>query len=157
NGATVAFNHSNALSYSGNISSSPTTGNLIKAGTGTLTLLGTNTYGGTTTISGGTLQLGDGGSSGSITGSVVNNAELAFNRTDIITFSGAISGTGAVTQSGTGTVTLSGTNSYTGGTNLNAGALALGSATALGTSGTIQFNGGALQFSAGNTTDYSSR
>jgi fibronectin-binding autotransporter adhesin len=79
--------------------------------------------------------------------------------------SGAIgngtSGTQAVTKAGTGTWTLSGPNTYTGGTVINGGVLALGSAAALGSSGTIRFGAagvaGTLQFSAANTTDYSSR
>ena len=41
---------------------------LTKSGTGTLTLTGTNTYTGGTTISAGTLQLGNAGATGSIVG-----------------------------------------------------------------------------------------
>ena len=40
------------------------------------------------------------------------------------TFSGMISGTGALSKSGSGTLTLSGTNNYTGGTTVSAGTLA---------------------------------
>ncbi|WP_273793989.1 autotransporter-associated beta strand repeat-containing protein, partial [Brucella anthropi] len=68
------------------------------------------------TISGGVLQIGNGGTAGSIVGDVVNNGTLAFNRNNSLDFSGVISGSGGVQQLGTGTLTLSGTNTYTGGT-----------------------------------------
>jgi len=76
-------------------------------------------------------------------------------------FSGQLAdnGTGAVSlrKTGAGIWTVSGSNTYTGGTELNAGTLSLGSAGAIGSSGTISFNGGTLQATAINTTDYSSR
>ena len=132
-------------------------GTLTKSGTGTLTLSGNNSYTGGSTISAGVLQVGAGGATGSIAGSVVNNATLAFNRSDASTYSGVISGAGTLTKTGAGTLTLAGDNYYTGGTTINDGVLALGSANAVGTSGTISFGGGTLQYSASNTTDYSSR
>ena len=103
-------------------------GSLVKVGTGTLTLSGANTYTGGTTINGGTLQLGDGGTSGSIIGGVVDNAgaTLAFDRSDIMTFAGVISGSGAVSQIGAGTTVLTADNPYTGGTTISAGTLAVG-------------------------------
>ncbi|PZQ83595.1 MAG: autotransporter outer membrane beta-barrel domain-containing protein [Ancylobacter novellus] len=96
---------------------------LLKTGAGTLVLSGENTYTGGTTISAGTLQIGNGTASGSILGDVVNNATLAFNRSDSVTFSGVISGTGALVQAGTGTVILTGANTYSGGTTVSAGTL----------------------------------
>lgn len=98
-------------------------GALVKTGTGMLTLSGTNTYAGGTTISAGTLQIGDGGTTGSVLGNITNNAALIFNRSDAVTFGNAIGGSGLVSKQGTGTLTLSGTNTYTGGTTVNAGVL----------------------------------
>ena len=114
------------------------TGRLTKAGEGTATLTASNTYTGGTTISGGTLQLGNGGTTGTILGNVTNNATLAFNRSDVSTFGGAISGTGNVQQRGTGTTTLSAVNTYSGGTTVQAGTLA-GNAASFG-SGAIVNN-----------------
>lgn len=86
-------------------------GGLSKDGLGTLTLTGANTYGGGTTIAAGTLQLGDGGTSGSIVGNVANGGILAFNRSDAVTFGGTVNGTGGVRQVGTGRTTLTADNS----------------------------------------------
>jgi autotransporter-associated beta strand protein len=66
-------------------------GGLVKAGLGTLNLTAANTYTGGTAISGGTLQVGNGGTSGSIVGDVANNGTLAFNRSNASAFTGAIS------------------------------------------------------------------
>lgn len=75
----------------------------------------------------------------------------------ILTLSGVIDGSGALSKTGSGTLTLTGANTYSGGTNINAGTLNVGSSGAIGSSGTISFGGGTLQYSASNTTDYSSR
>jgi len=128
-----------------------------KLGTGTLTLSADNTYDGTTTISAGTLRIGDGGTAGQVVGNIVNNGSLVFDRSDGPTFAVTISGTGSLTQQGTGTLILVGDNSYEGGTNLDAGVLVLGSLNAIGSSGTISFGGGTLQYNDANQTDYSAR
>ncbi|MFD9900331.1 autotransporter domain-containing protein [Mesorhizobium sp. NPDC059025] len=118
---------------------------LTKQGPGTLILSGANTYSGGTTIAAGTLQLGDGGTSGSIAGNVVNNATLAFNRSDNATFGGGISGSGRVNQIGSGTLILSGANSYTGGTTISGGTLSISTDASLGAvSGGVTFAGGML-------------
>ncbi|CAJ0817862.1 hypothetical protein LMG19087_03238 [Ralstonia wenshanensis] len=115
-------------------------GALTKAGSGTLVLAGDNTYQGGTTVAAGTLQLGNGGTSGSITGNVVDNGTLMFNRSDVFTFGGTVSGTGGITQAGTGTTVLTANNAIQGDTLIASGALAIGDAAhasaALGVSGT---------------------
>jgi autotransporter-associated beta strand protein/T5SS/PEP-CTERM-associated repeat protein len=132
NNGTLAFNHSDNYRYSGTISGS---GAVTKAGAGTLRLTGSSSYTGGTTISAGTLQIGAGGTTGSIAGSVVNNAALTFNRSDALTYSGTISGTGAVTKLGGGTLTLAGANTYSGLTTISGGTLALSGTGSIGNGG----------------------
>ncbi len=98
---------------------------LNKTGTGTLVLSGTDTYSGGTTISAGTLQIGGGGTAGSVVGNIVDNGALVFNRSDAVTFAGVISGTGTLDKQGAGTLALTGVNTFTGGTTVTAGALQL--------------------------------
>ena len=96
---------------------------MTKADLGTLVLTADNTYTGGTRISGGVLQLGEGGASGSVLGDVRNDGTLVFNRNDAYAFGGLISGIGGVRQSGTGSTTLAGLNSYTGLTEVLGGTL----------------------------------
>ncbi|MDZ7618447.1 MAG: autotransporter-associated beta strand repeat-containing protein, partial [Patescibacteria group bacterium] len=123
-------------------------------GSGIMTLAGTNTYLGVTTISGGTLQVGNGGSTGTLgAGNVVNNAKLVVNRSGEITLAQVISGSGTLTQQGSGTLTLSGANTYSGLTTVSAGVLKITHNTALGTgaAGTTVAAGAALHLQGGIT------
>ena len=88
-------------------------------------LSGTNTYDSGTTISAGTLQIGAGGASGSVTGAITNQSALVFNRSDSVTYNDVISGSGTLTKLGTGTLTLSGAHTYTGTTTIGGGTLAV--------------------------------
>jgi autotransporter-associated beta strand protein len=119
-------------------------GALTKSGAGTTTLTGANTYTGETTISAGTLQLGNGGTTGSILGNVTNNGTLAFNRSDSFAYANLISGTGSVTKLGEGTLSFTAAQTYTGGTTISAGTLALDASERLADSGAVTINGGTL-------------
>lgn len=137
-------------------------------GAGNISLTGTNTYTGTTTVQGGILQIGNGGTTGSIVGNVIftgPNPTLRFNRSDDLTYAGVISSpggatnistgefipqTGNLSKRGAGTLTLTGANTFTGVTTVEAGTLAIGADAALGTAptnataGRLVLNGGAL-------------
>jgi autotransporter-associated beta strand protein len=138
---------------SGNFAGAISGAGSVRLVSGTETLSGNSVYTGGTIISAGTLQLGNGGASGSIVGNVANNGVFAINRSDMFTFSAAISGSGAFEQRGTGTLVLSGINTYTGATNVNAGtlsvngSLASSSLTTVNAGGTLGGNG-----TVGNTT-----
>ncbi|WP_408588580.1 autotransporter-associated beta strand repeat-containing protein [Salmonella enterica] len=104
------------------------TGSVVKSGDETLTLSGTNSYTGGTTISGGTLVATNVEALG--TGDVTNNATLELNTGG--DFTNNISGNGQVVKSGDDTLTFSGSNTYTGGTTINDGTLVATSVEALG-------------------------
>ena len=112
-------------------------GGLVKLGAGMLTLAGNNTYGGSTIISNGTLQVGINGNSGTLgVGGVLDYGTLIFSRGDTVyTNSAPIDGTGAVINNGTGMVTLAGLNTYSGGTWISNGVLQFNSPNSIPTSG----------------------
>ena len=113
------------LLVTGNITSSGGPYGITKVNSGNLILTGSNSYT-TTSIGGGTLQIGAGGNSGTLgTGQVADNAVLAFSRSDGLMISNVLSGSGSVVQIGPGTLVLSGTNGYTGGTTVADGTLIL--------------------------------
>ena len=122
-------------------------GNIVKQGTGKLTVDVTNNMTGGATISGGILQIGNGGNTGTAgSGPITNNATLALNRGDAFTIGNVIRGTGVLQMDGFGTVTLSGANEYSGSTLINAGIVILPNTSGLGSAsgGTVVANGGQL-------------
>lgn len=126
------------VTMAGTIDNSNTAG-LTKLGAGTLVLADANTYTGTTTITTGTLQIGNGGSTGSLSSSsgIVNNGSLVFNRSNTVTqgtdFTGSpISGSGSITQNGSGKLVLWSSNTFTGGVTVNSGTLGVFEGSSLG-------------------------
>lgn len=136
---TLVFNHtSGGLLVASNIAGAGT----VKVLGGKTILTGANSYSAGTSIgSGATLQVGNGGTVGSIAGNVLNNGTLAFNRADDLAFSGNISGNGMLEKQGGGTLTLSGGVTHSGVTSVDAGTLAL----------TGTFSGGGVTVANGAT------
>ena len=95
---TLTFDIGESNHFDGVISGA---GSVTKVGLGTMSMGGANTYSGGTLISGGVLQLNNGGS---LTGAITNNAALAYNRSGEVTVNSSITGTGQIIQNGTGTL-----------------------------------------------------
>jgi fibronectin-binding autotransporter adhesin len=136
---TVAgFSYGTALS--GNMS-------LVKLGANALTLTAANTNAGTTTVSGGTLQLGDGisGHDGSLnsTAGITNNASLVYNLSGSQSYSGVIGGFGTLTKTGNGVLVLQGASNYSGLTTVSSGTLQFGDGTS-GHDGSLSSAGGII-------------
>ncbi|MEN3942281.1 autotransporter-associated beta strand repeat-containing protein [Prosthecobacter sp. SYSU 5D2] len=117
---SIKVDASEDYTFSGTGKITGTTG-LSKSGTGTLVLATDNDYTGGTVVTGGTLQLGNGGGTGSITGPLsLANSTLAFNHAEPFFFDNAVNLTGSNTlvQNGAATVTMNsrlalGTNTLT--------------------------------------------
>ncbi len=161
----------NALTLSGVISG---TSSLTKIGSGTLILTNTNTYSGTTTLRTGTLTVGNSSALGTGTlnmrsgttlragapgltlanSMILGGTETLDTNGNALTLSGVVSdsGTGSLTKIGAGTLTLSNANTYSGGTILQNGMLAVGNNASLGT-GTLTIDDGTtLQAGASGLT-----
>ena len=147
---TLIFNVSSFQTYGGVISGS---GAVEQRGPDTLTFTANNTYAGLTTISSGTLQIGNGGTTGSIAGNVLNNSRIAFRRSDSFTYNGVISGSGSFTKDGVGAMTLGNVSTYTGGTSVSQGILRLGGSNRIAATGSLfLFSTGTFDLAGFNQT-----
>lgn len=125
-----------------------------KTGNSIWTLTGTGSTATPWTIAQGTLQIVDGAST---IGDIANNATLAFNNSNALTFANTVTGTGGVNQTGSGRTNMTGASTYSGPTTISGGTLAVnGSITSAVTAqsgGTLGGNGtvGATTIQSGGT------
>lgn len=132
---SLVFQRSDTMTWAGSLSGS---GSLSKPGSNQLTVTGSLTHSGGTQIGGGMLQIGDGGTSGSLNGGPVSSSGiLRFNRSDLSQCDASITG-GTFSKLGAGTLVLSGNNAFgsgnltLGGGTQNVGYLRLAHPKALG-------------------------
>jgi len=171
-----------AVTYSGVIADTTGTGGgaigLTKLGTNTLILSGSNTYTGTTSLLGGTLQANNASALGTGGNITLNGGTLQYTAASAVqdwstrfknsistlaldtnavnvTLGGIVDNTNAagLTKLGSGTLTLGAANTYTGGTTVNAGTLQLsGAGTLGGTTGPLTVNAAILDLNGTNQT-----
>ncbi|MES2924065.1 MAG: autotransporter-associated beta strand repeat-containing protein [Verrucomicrobiota bacterium] len=152
-GAYIEVSTGKNLDFTGTLINADGVGALVKNGDGTLKLTGSNTYTGATTINAGFLQLGNGGTTGSLSASsvITNNGNLTINRSNAVVqgtafSSAAITGTGSFTQAGGGTTTLNVANTFQGATSVTGGTLLLSGSGAINSSSGITINGSGAKF-----------
>ncbi|MGM9516548.1 DUF4347 domain-containing protein, partial [Roseateles sp. DB2] len=153
------------VTFSGNITESGGSRNLaITPNSGAnsrMIFTGTNTYTGTSTLSGGVVEVNNGSNLGSgaltlssttlqINGSGVTlsqNINLSgsstISNTNGVGLSGILAGSGSLAKAGVGTLTLSGTNTNTGAITVSAGTLALSGGAAVANSTAVTVASGA--------------
>ncbi|OBX08712.1 autotransporter-associated beta strand repeat-containing protein, partial [Gallibacterium genomosp. 3] len=126
-GTTLALNHgTNTYTLNDEVDGSGKISQLA-ANTGTTIVTNNNTnFTGDVEIHGGTLQVGDGGTTGDIGNGTVTtdaNTTLKINRSDNYTLDNAVTGAGNLTQAGGGATTVTKNNTYTGKTTVSSGTL----------------------------------
>ncbi len=113
------------------------TGGALTVAGGTETLTAANSYTGLTTIDGGaTLQLGNGGTSGSVAGNIVDNGLVRFDYSGPVVAANSFSGSGSV-EAAAGTVVVT-------------GASALGGTVSIDNGATMQWGAGSGAFLVGS-------
>jgi fibronectin-binding autotransporter adhesin len=136
NAGTLFFNRSDLYTVANTISGS---GTLSQIGSGTTILLSSNSYTGGTTVTNGILEIGNGGTSGSVgSGGITlsGGGILAFNRADSVTLTNSIVGGGGVlSQMGAGTLVINATSATYGQTVISSGTLQIGDGSANGSIG----------------------
>jgi autotransporter-associated beta strand protein len=163
----IVNNTTNTYTISGTAGTAEITGgaSLVKNGAGTLVITTAQTYTGTTAVNAGSVDVGNGGATGSLGSgpvSVAAGADLAFNRSSALTVANVLSGAGTITKKGAGRMTVSGSNAagplnwnFTGTGN---GDVGFANAAAVGGTGstiTVQASGSGSAFfgSTGNSSD----
>jgi autotransporter-associated beta strand protein len=149
NGSVLVVNGTPAVDLL--ISAPIATGGINKQGEGTVALAGTNTYGSPTTVTQGTLQIGNGGSTGTLGANgvtVADGATLAFNRSNaggnyVVTQAIAGNPGANLLMLGSNNTTLAANNTFAGTVTISNGLLQIGNngvTGAIGGSGNIICN-----------------
>lgn len=149
--------------FAGVVRNGATKSALVKVGPGVLTLSGTNTYTGTTTVNAnsGTLQIGSNGDSGTLGsdgtthGSVTVNtgSALEFNRAGTLNVPNVIAGAGSIKQVGSGTTVLAATNTFSTNLKINNGAVSFTADSNLGNAANgIDFTGSGKLVTSGTAS-----
>ncbi len=146
----LTANHTFPITFGG-AGQLKTLNQVAKSGTGTLILANENPeLNGGITVNAGILQIGAGGTSGSVGPSapITNNATLVFNRSDSNGLANVIRGSGGFVKNGTGVLGLAGANAFSGPVVVNGGGLRIANAQALGNSNNLVTvnNGGQIDF-----------
>ncbi len=154
NDSHLVFKHSHEFTYEGLITGQ---GEVFQSSGAKLILTHDNDYdGGTVLDNGGILQLGVGGSTGSVIGNISlgDGSRLIINRSNEFDYDGVISGSGSLEKDGRGRLKLLQDNLYLGDTTVNAGVLQFGIGLGAGSvSGNIINNGNVL-FNRNDTFNY---
>jgi fibronectin-binding autotransporter adhesin len=149
NGALV-FNQTDNHKVVGAISGS---GSVTQQGGGVVTLTGNNTYAGPTTITTGTLQVGNGGANGSLgSGAITNDGTLIFNKSGTLTVGNIKAGPangGALSFTGPATVTLNNGNTYINNTVVGNGVVKVAAADSIPSAATVPGSTGWLVLDGG--------
>nr|WP_255263533.1 autotransporter-associated beta strand repeat-containing protein [Pseudomonas aegrilactucae] len=165
--ANLTVDGSNDFGLSGAISGN---GQLIKAGTGNLTLSGVNTYSGGTALSGGTLSVGNNAALGSgaltatgtstlkntqsiaLMNTIVVNGDLTLDTASNLTLGGLISGTGNLIKAGAQELVVFGNNTFSGTLDIAQGMVTTLNANALGNPASVNLGSGTDLNLNGNTS-----
>ena len=154
--ASVAVNGTKSYTFSGSGKFSGGAG-MTYGSTGTLIVLTTNDYTGTTAINSGTVQVGNGTTAdGGIASSEIDNfSALIFNAASSQSVPGIITGTGSITKRGPGVTLLDGANTFSAAVTNEAGTLMAGNNSALGDTsfGTTINSGATLDLGGFNLGD----
>jgi fibronectin-binding autotransporter adhesin len=121
----VTFNN-NSLSYSFSGAGISGLGGLTMNGSGAVLFTNSgNTFAGGVAVNSGTVQFGNGGTSGNLPaeGDVLDNGSLVLDHSGNVVVPNTISGTGTLTENGTSALTLTASNSFSGSTLVNGGTL----------------------------------
>lgn len=124
--------------------------NVKKTGAGNAIIAGSHTHTGGTFITEGSLQLGDGTSNGSVSGTITNEAELILNNGPAQTLSATITGSGTVRKIGDGVLSIAAPQTYEGPTVVDGGTFRIDMVTGFASATTTVNPGGILEIHSTN-------